>query len=338
MSDRALRRNAFLQRVGWSDAKVLKLAGDASARRYFRLTKRDGAQAILMDAPTADGQTVAPFVAVAKLLRGFGLNPPQIYEADRQNGFLLLEDFGDALFADVIRQDPASETTLYSAAVDVLVDLAQKAPPSDLPVFTPVLMGEMIEPVFDWYCMGVTGDVQDAAPLQAMLTDALESISFQCLSLRDYHAENLIWLPERRGTKSVGLLDFQDAMIGPVGYDLVSLLQDARRDVGQETKIAMIERFCIALGLNRDDFAYSYAVVGLQRNLRILGIFARLAMKLDRPRYLDFIPRVWRYVEASLLHPELGSIADRVYADIPRPTPQRIERLRTLCGHQNSRS
>ena len=150
--------------------------------------------------------------------------------------------------------------------------------------------------------------------------------------LRDFHAENLIWLPNRSGVARVGLLDFQDAMIGPACYDLVSLLWDARRDVAQSTIKQMITHFAGCTGRLQQDTQTAFAVIGLQRNLRILGIFARLCIRDGKARYIDFIPRVWRYVQTSLTHPSLTKLKAEIDPVLPEPTPGNLTRLRQKCA------
>ena len=146
--------------------------------------------------------------------------------------------------------------------------------------------------------------------------------------LRDYHAENLIWLPEREGARRAGLLDFQDAWIGHRAYDLVSLLQDARRDVSEETAAACMRHYLDGSGLDAERFEAACAVLGAQRNLRILGVFARLAVTRGNPRYIDLVPRVWHHLERDLAHPALAEVR-RILDVLPAPTPSVLERLRT---------
>ena len=150
--------------------------------------------------------------------------------------------------------------------------------------------------------------------------------------LRDYHAENLLWLPARQGPARAGQLDFQDAMLGHPAYDLVSLLQDARRDVSSDVAEAMVRHYCHQTNSNHSDFTTAYHLLGAQRNLRILGVFARLSLMAGKPHYIDLIPRVWAHLMHDLAHPALAPVAALIRADLPEPTPALLQRLKDLCG------
>ena len=285
-----------------------------------------------MDAPAAQGQHVEPFVHIAEHLTHHGFSAPEIIAEDRENGFLLLEDLGDAVFAHVIDEDPNKELMLYRAALDVALKIERLKPPAGVPEFTARLMAEMIEPAFTWYRWAMVGNDGEPDDLRDAMRHALTQIEGQSFSLRDFHAENLIWLPERAGPRRVGLLDFQDAMIGPRGYDLVSLLYDARRDVSQPVIETIQAEYAQSSGLNLDQVQRDWAVLTLQRNLRILGIFVRLALKFGKPRYLDFLPRVWRYVEQSATRPGLNGLGEAVLEMLPPPTRGVMKELRGRCG------
>ncbi|MDH2327892.1 tRNA (adenosine(37)-N6)-threonylcarbamoyltransferase complex ATPase subunit type 1 TsaE [Cereibacter sp. SYSU M97828] len=303
------------ERIAPGDA--VPLAGDASARRYARVGGH-----VLMDAPPGTGDDPADFVRIAKHLAGLGLSPPAIVAQDLPRGFLLLEDLGDDVFARLLDRDPTREAELYAPAVDVLRHL-QSAPAPTLPDLAARDWAEAILPAFDWYRRLATGDQGNPAPTLAALEDAIRTHADgpRVMILRDYHAENLLWLPARAGLARVGLLDFQLAQMGQPGYDLVSLLQDARRDVSPETEAAMIERFDPSKA-----FRASYAVLGAQRGLRILGIFARLSAQ-GKPGYLRLIPRVWAQVQRNLAHPALALVRP----DLPEPTPEVLERIAACC-------
>jgi len=334
MCDRAAVITDFLQTAGWGDATRAPLAGDAGLRRYERLTL-EGDTRVLMDAPPSKGEDVHPFVAITQYLRGIGLSAPAIHAEDTHNGLLLIEDLGDALFARVIADNPHNEPKLYAAAVDVLVALHAKAPPA-LARYDTAIMTQMAGLAFDWYQRGVVGGVdtseKDAVlrPLSAKLNtlDAVTPVLIQ----RDYHAENLIWLPERSGVQRVGLLDYQDAMLGHPAYDLVSILKDARRDVPAALEAEMIDRYLAQTPLEVAAFRDAYALLGLQRNLRILGVFARLSMVYAKPHYVDLIPRVWGHIQSDLISPILADIAAPLRAALPSPTPDNLQRLKDQCG------
>jgi len=318
---------AFLGAAGWGDARRVPLAGDASARRYERLfQQKTQLTAVLMDAPPDLGEDVRPFVRIAGVLRDAGFSAPQILAQDDARGFLLLEDFGDTVFARMIKADPGREASLYAAAVDVLGALHRIVPPQGVVAFTPAVMAEQAGLVYDCYAGTSVGKDGFCAEIETVLAEVL--IGDPVLILRDYHAENLIWLDDRQGAARVGLLDFQDAMAGPVGYDLVSLLYDARRDVPGELARAMIARFAAEVGLDLGRFSACCAVLTAQRNLRILGVFARLAHARGKPGYVDLIPRVWAHLMRSLEHPVLADLALRVHADLPVPDAAHLNRLK----------
>ncbi|WP_442900704.1 aminoglycoside phosphotransferase family protein [Falsirhodobacter sp. 20TX0035] len=316
----ALRRQQaerLLSSAGWSDAGRTPLAGDASARRYDRLSGAGG-QAVLMDAPPRSGDDPADFVTIGRHLNALGLSAPKVLAQDLPQGFLLLEDLGDDLYARILTQAPEREAELYAAATDVLIRVQGAPAPKGLPDLSAADWAEAVRPAFDWYgrCAGA-GD--EAEPTIAALTAALtlHADGPRVLILRDYHAENLLWLPDRNGVARVGLLDFQLGQMGQRGYDLVSLLQDARRDVSPATEEAMIRRFDPS-----EAFRAQYAVLGAQRNLRILGIFARLAV-MGKPSYLPLIPRVWAHLRRNMAHPALAGVP----LDLPAPTPDLLDRI-----------
>lgn len=333
MLDRTHLRTSFLQRLGWSEATSELVAGDASNRRYDRLTW-DGKTRILMDAPPHKGEDVRPFANITNYLRRVGLSAPQIYGKDTTHGFLLIEDLGDDLFARMIEADKTREALLYEAAIDVLLHLHKAAPP-DLARYNARFMTDVACLSFDWYQRGAVGSVDtDArAAFDTAMYVGLEPLDSEkpVLIQRDYHAENLIWLPERAGLKRVGLLDYQDAMLGHPAYDLVSVLQDARRDVSPDTQTKMIDRYVAAANVEPTAFRDAYALLGLQRNLRILGVFARLCLSRGKPHYVDLIPRVWGHIETGLSHPVAATITPIVEAALPAPTPSILQSLKDQC-------
>ncbi|WP_299372449.1 phosphotransferase [uncultured Tateyamaria sp.] len=334
MDDRSQASIVFLDVAGWGGAPRKLVAGDASNRRYERLRKGDQT-AILMDAPPDKGEDVRPFVHITRVLRAAGLSAPDIFAQDETNGFLLIEDLGDDLFARVMAADPACEAPLYDAATDVLVHLHRSSPP-DLPRYDARVMTDLACLAFDWYQRGTTGEIdtdqraQFAEAFHAVLLpmDAVEPVLIQ----RDYHAENLIWLPERTGVARVGLLDYQDAMLGHPAYDLVSIAQDARRDVPPTVAERMVARYVAATGTDAAAFRAAYALLGVQRNMRILCVFARLSMLYGKPHYVDLIPRVWDHLQTDLTHPALSDIAPLVQAAMPVPTPALLQRLKDQCA------
>jgi aminoglycoside/choline kinase family phosphotransferase len=288
-----------------------------------------------MDAPPEKGEAVQPFVDIAGFLLSIGLSAPRIYDADTDAGFLLIEDLGDRLFAREIAARPEMEQPLYSAAIDVLTKLHRAAPPP-LNRFDAETTVPLAALAYDWYQFGATGQVDTVA--KARFSAAFRQVigpfdpALTVLIQRDYHAENLLWLPDRNATARVGLLDFQSAMLGHPAYDLVSILQDARRDVPKALEEQMIDRFLRRNGHDREAFAAAYAVFGAQRNLRILGVFARLCLRDGKAHYVDLMPRVWTHVETNLAHPALRDIASLVPGDLPRPDPPFLDHLKSKCG------
>ncbi|MEL6241009.1 MAG: phosphotransferase [Pseudomonadota bacterium] len=333
MTDRDAQRRTFIDKNDWAKAETVPVAGDASNRRYDRLIKPTET-CILMDAPPEKGEDVGPFVRIAQHLKNLGFSAPKILAEDPVNGFLLLEDLGDDLFSNVLVENSSMETMLYEAAVDVLVTLHRSAAPR-LPRYDATLMTELALLAFDWYARGAAGAVDQSVrsrferDLKELLVplDRVPGVLIQ----RDYHADNLIWLPERDGIARVGLLDFQDALLGHPAYDLVSILQDARRDVPPSLQQDMINRYVTSSGADEDEFRFACAALGLQRNLRILGVFARLAISHGKPRYVEFIPRVWSHIETCLKHPGLEPIKPQVFKYLPAPDKAVLDPLREPC-------
>ena len=331
MTDRARSALHFIEGTDWAGADSALLAGDASNRRYLRLRK-GGATAVLMDAPTERGEDVRPFMRIARYLSGIGLSAPRILAADEAQGFLLLEDLGDDLFARVIPRAPESEAALYTAATDALVHLHRQPLAEGLARYDPPMMADMAALAFDWYA-GDTNSLRRAAAHAAILAALADhAAEANVLIQRDYHAENLLWLPEREGIARVGLLDFQDAMRGHPAYDLVSLLQDARRDVPPRIERDMIAHYIDASGADAARFDTAYHVLGAQRNLRIIGVFARLCLLNGKAHYIDFIPRVWQYLERDLAHPALAPLAPLITSALPAPTPEFLKDLKDRCA------
>lgn len=310
---------AFLDGTSARGEPLDMVAGDASNRRYFR-----AGEAILMDAPPERGEDVRPFVAVTQRLRRRGLSAPEVLARDDERGFLLLEDLGDDLYARLCAVNPSLEPPLYEAAVDLLHSL--DADPADgVPPYDRSVLDREAALLIDWWCpaagMGAGNDLR--AEYLGLMREALGDIAEtrNALVLRDYHAENLLWLPEREGDARVGLLDYQDALIGHPAYDLVSLLEDARRDLSPGLAEAMVARF-LSRRPDLDDAAFraAYDALGAQRNAKIVGIFARLCVRDGKPRYLSMIPRVWAHFRRDLSAPAMAPLRKFVEKHIPEPT------------------
>ena len=333
MKSRETEVETFLRQIGWAQAGRRPVAGDASNRRYDRLTDAQGRSAILMDAPPDHGEDVRTFVRIAEHLRNAGLSAPEIYHKDAANGFLLIEDFGDDLFADLMAKDPARQIPLYKDAAEVLLHL-RDVPKPDLVVADATWLVEMLAPLFDWYAP--TADDALTEQFRPFANDVAEGETV--LMLRDFHAENLLLLPNRSGIQRVGLLDFQDAMLAHPAYDLVSILQDARRDVSAVIEAEIIDHYLKKTRQDPEAFRRHYAILGLQRNLRILGIFARLCLRDGKSHYVDMIPRVWGYVRRNLAHPALAQLAATVTTSLPEPNTDFLEQLKRRCPSQHTLS
>ncbi len=344
---RAEERRAFLERSGWGAAIAFPMAGDASTRSYERLSL-GASNAILMNAPPAAESAACPpeaspatrralgynamarlagpnlnaFTAVAAALRGAGLSAPDVYAADAAQGFAIIEDLGDDLYARAI-PNGAVEGDLYGAAIDALLALREAAPAAPaqatyrMLTYDQTAMEAEVALVPDWYWPHLKGEpANDAArnDYAAAWSGVLVKLPPpSTLVLRDFHAENLLWLPDRRAHQRAGVIDFQDGLYGNAAYDLVSLLEDARRDVSPDLAEAMIRRYAAgARGFSDFDeeaFRRDYAILGAQRNAKILGIFARLIRRDGKPRYADFFPRVEGHFRRDLQHSELSGVA-----------------------------
>ena len=299
----------FLHRHGWGDGVIHPLAGDASFRRYFRV-HAPGRTAVLMDAPPPH-EDPRPFIAVAEHLHGLGFAAPAILGTDLDAGLVLIEDFGDSRMAEAIAARPQRESAIYAQSVDLLKDLARYPAMPGLPAYDMAVYQREAALFTEWYAPALSLDVDVSgyrAAWEAVLADiaAHQNVTV----LRDYHAENIMLLD--RGER-LGLLDFQDALAGHPAYDLVSLLQDARREVSPELESAMIARYAADMPFD----AAAYAVLGAQRNAKILGIFTRLWKRDMKPRYLAYQPRVWGYLERDLAHPALAPVAQWFDRNVP---------------------
>lgn len=308
---------AFLAAHGWDGADIRPLAGDASFRRYFRVHRGDET-AVLMDAPP-EHEDVGPFLKVAGHLLDRGFLPPRPLAVDREQGLLLLEDFGDNRVGPLLLREPEREFEIYEAAVDILAALAAQPAPADIPPYDAAAMAREVALFTEWYCPALSLDVDaggyQAAWEQAWTDVAAEAAARPVMVLRDYHVDNLMALD---GRSELGLLDFQDALAGHAAYDLVSLLQDARRDVPEALEAAMLDRFAAAAKVaDTARFRAHYEVLGAQRNTKILGIFTRLWKRDGKDHYLGFQPRVWGYLERNLAHPALAPVRAWFDANIP---------------------
>ena len=319
----------FLCEAGWAGARVEPIPGDASFRRYFRIreasaTDAAGRSAMLMDAPPPE-EDPRPFLKVGKWLTDHGLRAPHIYAERPERGLILIEDFGVDRMRDWLDVNRDAEEPVYARAIDALVELHGR-PPGPFPPYDLETYLREVSLFPDWYCrvagIGVDPMSHDAA-WREVLGPVIGRQQPGVTVLRDYHAENIMLLsPDRPDGGEQGLIDFQDALVGHPAYDLVSLLQDARRDVSVALEQKMLERYAAKVDLH-PDFEADYAVLGAQRNAKIVGIFSRLAERDGKPRYLQMIPRVWQALERDLAHPALGPVACWFEASIPQDVRER---------------
>lgn len=303
----------FLASAGWSGAVIEPLPGDASFRRYFRLRRGDQT-AMLMDAPPPN-EDPAPFLRAAKWLDANGMRAPVILAEDAARGLVLLEDFGEVRMRDYLDEWPADEREVYRGAVAALADL-HRLPPGPFLDYSLAEYQREARLFVEWFCPARGLDVDGAgwtAAWEEVLAPLLPRQRPGVTVLRDYHAENIMLLGS---LAKQGLLDFQDALVGHPAYDLVSLLQDARRDVSAELEAEMFDHYRALTGAG-DDFLADYARLGAQRNAKIVGIFVRLCQRDGKPRYLSLIPRVWALMERDLAHPALAPVARWFDANIP---------------------
>jgi len=343
MADRDAMIDSFLAAHGWDGAERRRLSGDASFRRYERLSS--GARtAMLMDAPPPQ-ENVDAWVAVARHLKSLGFSAPDIFAKGKKNGFLIIEDLGDETFTRVLTsvkdgvkdgaKDGADDGTvegggeagLYALAVDVLIELHGIAPDRAVaPGLEDYDDAKLLQEaclLTEWTWPAVFGaapgdDVQGAYRDAWREAFAVLRGQPRTLVLRDYHVDNLMLLDGRQGVARCGLLDFQDAVRGPTAYDLMSLLEDARRDIPAGLKEAMLERYWDGVsGSGREAFEAAFCVLAAQRHAKVIGVFTRLSRRDAKPAYLAHIPRVWRLLEAALEHPALAPVAAWFDAHFP---------------------
>jgi hypothetical protein len=315
-TEREAHIGAFLAKAGWGAAQRGLLAGDASFRRYDRL-KRGAETAVLMDAPPPM-ENVGPFLNVATLLGGLGFSTPRILAEDRARGLLLLEDLGDNTYTALLRQG-RDERSLYELATDALIEVRKRAPESalgTLAVFDDARCLREVSLLLDWYWPAIKGSVVPdnvRAEFEAAWRATLPGMwkAGKTVALFDFHVDNLLVLPGRQGFRACGLLDFQDAVAGPVPFDLASLLEDVRRHVPQALANAMVDRYLKGNpDLKEADFRAAYAVSAAQRNTRIAGTFTRLLKRDSKPNYQRFMPRVWELLQQDIAHPAMAAVKD----------------------------
>lgn len=352
----------FIEKAGWAGAERRPLAGDASTRRYERLARR-GHTAILMDQPRGAeamacppdatpetrrtlgynamarlaGADCRPFAAVSQFLRSHALSSPEILAHDYDAGFLLIEDLGDGRFADLIAGGQ-EERPLYETAIDMLGTLHGIPAPKTLSVpgagpvhllsYDAVAMEAEVLLLTEWFYSAAAGRAISGGAQQDYLGAwrealALLNVERPVMVLRDYHAENLMWMDDRSDIARAGLLDFQDALSGSPAYDLISLLEDARRDVSVPLAEAMTRRYverrrALNGAFDEEAFRFAAALLAAQRNTKIVGIFSRLWKRDGKSRYTKYLPRMWGYLERDLSHPALNALKTWFDRNVPR--------------------
>jgi N-acetylmuramate 1-kinase len=351
-AERIGRLRAFLGESGFADAERRRMVGDASTRIFERLTHKEQTTILMNAPPHPDGppvrdgkpysaiahlaESTVPYVAMAAGLRERNLSAPVILHADTAQGFVIMEDLGDERI--VAGDPPAPIEARYEAAIDALLSLHRRRLPPALPVAPQLeyrlprydLEAFLIEAelLLDWYLVrakapaGETARAAFVTLWREALKPALEAPATWVL--RDYHSPNLLWLGDRFDVARIGVLDFQDAMIGPAAYDVASLLQDARVDIPETMEMTLLSRYVRARHALDEQFeaaafAQLYATLAAQRATKILGIFARLDKRDGKPQYLRHIPRLWRYLQRSLAHPALAPLQEWYATNVPAP-------------------
>ncbi|MCR8922830.1 phosphotransferase [Dasania sp. GY-MA-18] len=312
---RSVLRAAFLAETRYCDWRLVALSADASFRRYFRLS-HNGQSVLLMDSPP-DSEDMDSYIKVAQYLLSAGLRAPKIYALDQINGFAIIEDFGNQTYTQLLDAGEQAEP-LYQLAIDALARLHQRLDIKqiDIPRYDQGYYQDEASLFIDWYWPARTGgQISDnlRREYMAIWDQLLAQVATdnECMILRDYHVDNLMVIAGESGLNSCGLLDFQDALIGSRAYDMVSLFEDARRDVDQAMAQRLIEGYLKDFGPQQAaDFHYDYNVLGAHRHIKIVGIFVRLCVRDGKSHYLDYLPRVQRLLEHSLLKPEMKPLAE----------------------------
>ena len=312
---------AYLNTLPLSVQSIHTLPADASHRTFHRLLTEEGSL-ILMDAPPPL-EDIRPYCRVAHALEACGLSAPKIFHHDDAQGYVVMEDFGDNTFTRVLASTPDAERTLYQSALSVLIHLTQQEAPRGLPPYDIALLMRELNLYPDW---AVPFSLEQRTLWEQVWGDILDQVVLsqpqKSLVLRDYHVDNMIWLPQRDGVKQCGLLDFQDAVIGHPAYDLVSLLWDARRNVPDKARWLML--YLNTAGVQAESFMPVYFVLGLQRTLKIIGIFHRLNQRDNKPQYLQHLPRLQTYVDVFLAQPVCAPLAKALGPVLRRSWDNRI--------------
>ncbi|MDB4220141.1 phosphotransferase [Pelagibacterales bacterium] len=311
MVSRINQINNFLKNNQIETKNLIPIKNDASFRKYFRVDKK-----ILMDADPHLGEDVGSFININHVLREFKLNVPEIFTIDKENGFLLLEDLGENIFSQILNSE--NEEQLYKQAIDVLVEIYKK----DLNKFSNFTFLEKysVEKLQDesqlfieWYLkkylkINITDtDIKDFKDIINKIFNNLDT-KFEKLVLRDYHVDNLILQKSKLGLKQVGILDFQDAVLGSSSYDLISIIEDVRRPISKDLKNILIKYFIDSTGYDPNQLEKELAFYSVQRNLKILGIFSRLNLRDNKSKYMGYNDNAWKYIESNLNNPTMSDL------------------------------
>lgn len=295
-----MSKEDFLGKYGWSIVRPVQ--GDVSPRRYFRVEKSAN-KAIFMDASAVeDNKQIHDFVRISKWLNEGGLKAPEIYEADEPHGFLLIEDMGDVSFRKAM-ESGVKPQDMYGLANDVLEHLKAQGCSLKLPDYYDSAIHQKRRFVIDWYVPVLRGEENPPGLVESYLKvwDEIEKSLPPCpkgFVHADYHLENMMWLPGEKGVKRCGLLDFQEALYGPVAYDLVNILEDARMSVPPDIIKEILMR--------QDELVRAwYRILGTQFHCRVIGLFIKLAVEGGRRQYLVHVPRLAAYIEKGLEDPLL---------------------------------
>lgn len=311
MVSRINQINNFLKNNQIETKNLIPIKNDASFRKYFRVDKK-----ILMDADPNLGEDVGSFININHVLREFKLNVPEIFTIDKENGFLLLEDLGENIFSQILNSE--NEEQLYKQAIEVLVEIYKK----DLNKFSNFTFLEKysVEKLQDesqlfieWYLkkylkINITDtDIKDFKDIINKIFNNLDT-KFEKLVLRDYHVDNLILQKSKLGLKQVGILDFQDAVLGSSSYDLISIIEDVRRPISKDLKNILIKYFIDSTGYDPNQLEKELAFYSVQRNLKILGIFSRLNLRDNKSKYMGYNDNAWKYIESNLNNPTMSDL------------------------------
>ena len=308
MSNRDLELHSFVRNCGFKGEDMISVKNDASFRRYYRIKNKN---LIVMDAPPDKGESIEQFRIVADIIHTFNLSAPQIESFDTKNGFMLLEDFGQTSYSNILNKDNESE--LYKKAIEVLIQINKQSKSKEKKISKlksysiDLLVNESLL-FIDWYLEKRKGELVSSDQKKEfikILNDFYNNIKPQSstLVLRDYHVDNLFFLNNQKSLKQVGLIDFQDAVIGSPLYDLASLLEDVRRPLNRNLQIKLLEFYIKAININAQDAEREMRFFSIQRNLKILGIFCRLSIRDKKDGYLKYLPNAVKLLRKNLQDP-----------------------------------